>query len=109
LGGALAPPSLFVAVLIAWKYQLAATLPPGLTSIWSLDDRFLFVTSSMLVMALAAVAEWDALVLDARAVAVLGVLPISRGAIVRTKCAATALFAAAVLAAWNVFPGLLRF
>jgi hypothetical protein len=109
IGGALVAVSLFMAVLIAWKYQLVPALPPGLTSIWSLDDRFLFVTSSMLVMALAAVAEWDALVLDARDVAVLGVLPIPRGAIVRTKFAATALFAAAVLAAWNVFPGLLRF
>jgi hypothetical protein len=108
VGGMLAAVSLFVAVLVAWFYQLANTMPAGFTSIQSLDDRFLFSSSSMLVMALAAVAQWDALVLDARDAAVLGVLPIPRAVIVRTKFAATALFAAAVVVVWNLFPTLLR-
>ena len=46
----------------------------------------------MLVMALAAVAQWDALALDARDTAVLGLLPIPKSVIVRAKLAATALF-----------------
>ena len=79
VGGTLAAVSLFMAVLVAWYYQFSNTMPPGLTSLRSLDDRFLFISSSMLVMALAAVAQWDALVLDARDAAVLGVLPISEG------------------------------
>ena len=66
------------------------------------------MSASMLVMALAAVAEWDALVLDARDTAVLGPLPIPRAVIVRAKFAATALFASAVVLAWNLFPTLLR-
>jgi hypothetical protein len=107
-GGTLAAVSLFMAVLVAWFYQLSNTMPPGFASLRSLDDRFLFVTSSMLVMALAAVAQWDALVLDARDAAVLGVLPIPKAVIVRTKFVATALFAAAVVVAWNLFPTLLR-
>ena len=109
VGGTLAAVSLFMAVLVAWFYQVSPAMPPGFTSLFSLDDRFLFMSSSMLVMALAAVAQWDALVLDARDAAVLGVLPISRAVIVRTKFAATALFAAAVVVAWNLFPTLLRF
>jgi hypothetical protein len=109
VGGTLAAVSLFMAVLVAWFYQSSPTMPPGFTALFSLDNRFLFISSSMLVMALAAVAQWDALVLDARDAAVLGVLPISRAVIVRTKFAATALFAAAVVVAWNLFPTLLRF
>ena len=108
VGGMLAGVSLFMTVLVAWFYQLVPLLPPGLTSLFSLDNRFLFVSSSMLVMALAAVAQWDALVLDARDAAVLGVLPIPRAMIVRAKFVATALFAAAVVVTWNLFPTLLR-
>ena len=48
-GGTLAAVSLFIAVLVAWFYQLANTMPAGFTSIQSLDDRFLFSSSSMLV------------------------------------------------------------
>ena len=47
----------------------------------------------MLVMALAAVAQWDALALDARDTAVLGLLPIPKAVIVRAKFAAIALLA----------------
>ncbi len=79
VGGALVAVSLFMAVLIATPYQFFNLMPPGIVSLSSLDDRFLFTSASMLVMALAAVAQWDALALDARDTAVLGVLPIPRG------------------------------
>jgi len=108
VGGALAAFSLFVAVLMAWQYQLAAEMPPGITAVFALSDRFLFTSSSMLVMALAAAVQWDALVLDSRDAAVLGPLPLTRGVIVRAKFVATGLLAAGVLALWNLFPTLLR-
>src|SRR5262245_50352698 len=57
--------SLFAAVLLAWPYQLFPAMPPGIASLRSLDDRLLFVAMSMLIMALAAAGQWDALVLDA--------------------------------------------
>ena len=107
-GGTLLAVTLFMAVLVAWPYQLFPSMPPGLTSLRALDERFLFVSSSMLVLALAAVVQWDALMLDAGDTAALGVLPIPRSTIVRTKFAATALFAAAVVVAWNFCPTLLR-
>src|SRR5262245_15109668 len=109
VAGALGALSLFVAILAATPYQFFNDLPPGLTALRGLDDRFLFAASSMLVMAFAAVIEWDALVLDPRDAAVLGPLPLTRRVIVRAKFAATALFAAAVLVIWNLFPTLLRF
>ncbi len=106
--GMLVALSLFLAVLLAVKYQFNMFLPPGLTAIFSLDDRFLLVTASMLVMALIAVAQWDSLALDARDGAVLGVLPVPQTVIVRAKCVAVALWAAGFVAAWTIAPTLLR-
>src|SRR5262249_10452117 len=51
-GGALMAVSLFVSALIALQYQFANFLPPGITAARSLDERFLFVSASMLLMAL---------------------------------------------------------
>src|SRR5712691_5375396 len=109
LAGSLVAVSLFVAILIATPYQFSNLMPPGMVSLSSLDDRFLFMSASMLVMALAAVAQWDALALDARDTAVLGVLPIPRVVIVRTKFMAVAVLAIGVAVAWNLAPTLLRF
>jgi hypothetical protein len=109
LGGALVAVSLFMAILIATPYQFSPDMPPGMLSLSSLDDRFLFSSASMLVMALVAVAQWDALALDARDTAVLGVLPIPRAVIVRTKFMAVAVLAIGVAVAWNLAPTLLRF
>jgi hypothetical protein len=109
LGGALVAVSLFVAILIATPYQFSPDMPPGMVSLSSLDDRFLFTSASMLVMALAALAQWDALALDARDTAVLGVLPIPQAVIVRTKFIAVAVLAIGVAVAWNLSPTLLRF
>jgi hypothetical protein len=109
VGGALIALTLFTSVLIAWVYQLNPFMPPGLTSMRSLDDRFLFVSLSMLVMALLAVSQWDALSLDARDTAVLGILPIPKAAIIRAKFLAVALLAAGTLVACNFAPTLFRF
>lgn len=103
-GGTIVTASLFVSVLVASRYQFDPGMPPGLASINSLDDRFLLVSGSMLIAALAAVAQWDALVLDARDTAVLGVLPIPKSVIVRTKFVATAIFGASVIVAANFAP-----
>jgi hypothetical protein len=109
LGGALVAVSLFMAFLVATPYVFSNLMPPGMASLSSLDDRFLFTSASMLVMALAAVAQWDALALDARDTAALGVLPIPRAAIVRAKFMAVAVLAIGVAVAWNLAPTLLRF
>jgi hypothetical protein len=108
VGGTLIAVSLFVSVLTALQYQFDNFMPPGIASVRSVDDRFMFVSASMLVMALLAVALWDALALDARDAAVLGVLPVPRSAIVRAKFIAVALVAAGTDVAWNLAPMLLR-
>jgi hypothetical protein len=108
VGGMLISISLFLSMLAMLQYQFSNFLPPGLTSIRSLDDRFMFVSASMLVMALLAVAVWDGLALDARDTGVLGVLPVPRSAITRAKFVAVALFAAGTDVAWNLASILLR-
>jgi len=108
VGGTLIAVSLFLSTLIALQYQFNNFLPPGLTSLRSVDERFLFVSASMLVMALLAVALWDALALDARDAAVLGILPVPQRVIIRAKFSAIALLAAGTTLAWNFFPVVLR-
>jgi hypothetical protein len=100
--------SLFLSVFLAVKYQFNLFMPPGMTAILALDDRFLLVSLSMIVMGLVAVTEWDALALDARDTSVLGPLPIPPGAIARAKSAAVALFAVGFDVALNIAPTVLR-
>ena len=47
-GGALVAVSLFMAALMALQYQFSNFMPPGIASLRSLDDRFLFTSASML-------------------------------------------------------------
>jgi hypothetical protein len=106
--GTIVAVSLFMATLTVLKYQLDPFMPPGITSISAIDDCFRFSASAMIVMALVAVAEWDALALDARDTAALGALPIPHAMIVRTKFAATAILAGMALLAWTLLPNLFR-
>jgi hypothetical protein len=109
VAGSLVGVSLFAAVLVATPYQFSPDMPPGTVSLNSLDDRFLFMSASMLLMALAALAQWDALALDARDTAVLCVLPVPRVMIARAKFTAVAVFAVGAAVLWNLPPTLLRF
>src|ERR1700693_4665290 len=56
---------LVVTMLLAIKY-LAGVPIPGQTSLISLDDKFLYLGWSMLMMGLVTLAVWDALALDER-------------------------------------------
>src|SRR5207247_7799388 len=83
-------------------------LPPGLTSILALDDRFLLISLSMIIMGALAVVEWDSLALDARDTAVLGPLPVPPAVIVRAKFAAITMFAIGFDVALSLGPTLMR-
>src|SRR4051794_28827280 len=63
--GAVATMTLFITILIAFKYQ-APFVPPGVAAVSSLDDKFLYFACSIIFTSLLAVAEWNALSLDAR-------------------------------------------
>ena len=99
--------SLFLTVLLVWKY-LEPFPSPGRTALKALPDRFFYISCSMLVMALAALAVWDALALDGRDGAILGPLPIRHSAIVAAKLKAVGIFAAGFVAAINLVPGVIH-
>jgi hypothetical protein len=109
IAAALVALSLFVAVLIAAPYQFFPLMPPGMVSLRWLDERFFFTSASMVILALVAVAQWDALMLDPRDTAALGVLPIPRAMIVRAKFTAVAMLAVGVVVALNFGPTVFRF
>ena len=84
---------LFVTLLMSLKFLMQPFQSPGRTAIPALDDRFFLFGTSMAVMALGALASWNALSLDARDVAILGPLPIERRTIVRAKLASVVIVA----------------
>lgn len=106
VAASLATLGLFVTVLLSIKYQFEPLQAPGKTSIQALDDRFLYIGASMIVMALVALAQWDAIVLDVRDASILGPLPLSRGIVIRAKLTAVVLFATGFAVALNLLPSL---
>src|SRR5918994_978491 len=91
--GGLLTLGLFLSVLISLKFLFMPFQSPARTAALAVDDRVLFITLSMIVMALVAVTTWDALSLDPRDTAILGPLPIERGVIVLAKLRAVAVLA----------------
>ena len=75
--------TLFITVALSLKFMFMPLQSPGRTAVLATDDRMFFLTCSMIVMALVAVASWDALSLDPRDSSILGPLPVAHGVIVR--------------------------
>jgi hypothetical protein len=107
-GAALVTSGLFVSVLLSMKYLFRPFQSPGWTAVVALDDRLLLITWSMVVMALVAVATWDALALDSRDTEILGPLPIPRFVVIKAKVRAVVLFAAGFAFALNLAPSVLH-
>ncbi|MGQ0733798.1 MAG: hypothetical protein ACT4QD_09100 [Acidobacteriota bacterium] len=96
--------SLTLLVSVSMSFGYAMPLTPGQVALLSLDDKFFYVALSMIVTALAAAAQWDALALDARDAAILEPLPVRAGTIRRAKLSAVAILGAAVAVAVSVVP-----
>ncbi len=95
--------TLFISVFMSSGY-LGAFLTPGQAAIFSLDDKFFYLALAMIVTALVAASQWDALAIDVRDAAILEPLPIRPGTIRRAKLSAIAMLGAAVAIAVNAFP-----
>jgi hypothetical protein len=98
----------FVTIITGSKFILTPFVMPALNAVGYVDDALLYVTTSMILLALVAVVAWDGLALDARDEAILGPLPIPRAMIVRAKLAAMGVLAGAVLLALNGPPTVLH-
>ena len=99
--------AVFVTFFVSTNYLAAFIQLPGPTALSALPDRFLFISASMAVSALAALMVWDALALETRDAAILGPLPISARTIIRAKLAAVLVFGAVLAVALNAVPSVL--
>ncbi len=107
LAVALVVPGLVITVLLLGQKYVIGIPTPALTSIAALDDKFFYITASMLVMALMAAIQWDGLALDERDTAILGTLPLDARDIGRAKLTALVTFVAAFASLLNGLPSLL--
>jgi hypothetical protein len=99
---------LFVSFSMLIPYFHSPYPLPSRTAANMIRVQFLFSAWSMTVMAIVAVAVWDALSLDRRDTEILGPLPLPQGVIRRAKIAALLVVAAGLAAALNVVPALMH-
>jgi hypothetical protein len=107
-GAAIITSGVFVTIFLSLGYLSSPFPMPRRTAVQMLRVQFLYDTWSMIVMALIAVSEWDALALDSRDTSILGPLPLARGVIVRAKVSALVMFSAGFVVALNLAPGLIH-
>jgi hypothetical protein len=105
--------TLFATTFMSFNY-LGPAMNPGLGAVLSLNDKFFYIGAAMIVMALVAAAQWDALAIDGRDAAILEPLPVPVATIRHAKLSAVAILGVAVSVAVNaspsiVFPALLVF
>jgi hypothetical protein len=99
---------LFVTVFMSVKYLMHPLQAAGWTEVTMVGDQVTFCAVSMLVAGIIATLEWDSLSLSQRDIAILGVLPIPRGEVVRTKALALISFAGASIFALTALPAILH-
>ena len=83
-GAAILTGGLFVSILLSLPYLSTPYPLVNRTAANMIRVQFLYAAWSSTVMALVAVAVWDALALDSRDTEILGPLPLARGVIVRS-------------------------
>ena len=98
-------PNLLGSMLLVFRYG-NTWITPCQKVLLGLDDKLAFLTTSMILIALATVVEWDALGLDSRDHAILGPLPIPTRTLVGAKLASLGVFVALLAALVNVIPTL---
>jgi hypothetical protein len=105
VGAAILSLSLFVSAIMSSPY-VVPFVTPGLAAVLSLDDKFFYLSAGMIVTALVAAAQWDALAIDARDAAILEPLPVAASVIRRAKLSAVAILGVATGVAINACPSI---
>ena len=95
--------TLFISVFTSAGYAMSIMMP-GEAALLTLSDKFVYVSLAMLVTALVAAAQWDALAIDYRDAVILQPLPIRPAALRLAKLTAVAALGAGVAVAVNIFP-----
>jgi len=99
---------LFATIFMSVKYLMQPLQSPGWTQVTVMGDQLTFCATSLLVSAIIATLEWDALALSPRDAMILGVLPVPHREIVRAKVQALVTFAGAFVISLNALPTLLH-
>jgi len=99
---------LFVTVFMGWRYLMRPLQAPGWTEMTMLDDQMVFCGTSLLVSAVIATVQWDALSVSRRDAMILGVLPVPHRDVVQAKVQSLVIFASVFVAALNVLPAILH-
>lgn len=95
--------TLFISMFMSAPYAMSILMPAH-AAVLTLNDKFFYCSLAMLVTALTAAAQWDALALDQRDAAILQPLPVKNGTLRAAKLTAVALLGAGVALAVNAFP-----
>jgi len=95
--------TLFLSMFLSATYAMSI-LTPGEGAVRTLNDKFFYVSLSMLLLAVIAAAQWDALALDQRDAAILDPLPVPSGIVRVAKVTAVAILGGVAVLVVNIFP-----
>ena len=105
VGAALFSVTLLITLFMSFAYVGVARTPSQL-ALAALNDKYFYISLSMVVSALLAVAQWDSLVVDVRDAAILEPLPVRPTTIRRAKLAAVSILGAGAAVLVNIMPTL---
>jgi len=105
-GGTAVSLTLFISMFMSSGYVIGS-FTPGQAAVATLSDKFFYLSFAMIVTALVAALQWDALAIDPRDAAILEPLPVKAATVRRAKLAAVAIFGGAVAILINGFPSLI--
>jgi len=106
VGAAFFSTSLFISVILSFNYAIVS-LTPAQAALAATGDRYVYISLALVVVALLAVAQWDALTIDTRDAAILEPLPIRPHVVRRAKLTAVAVFGVAAAVAVNAIPSVI--
>ena len=98
--------TLFISMFTSAGYAMSIMMP-GEAAVLTLSDKFVYISLAMLVTALVAAAQWDALAIDYRDAVILQPLPIRPATLRFAKLTAVAALGAGVAIAVNIFPAII--
>jgi hypothetical protein len=99
--------TLFVSVVRSSFRYVMGMLTPAQVAVASLDDKSFYIGLSMIVSALVAASQWDALAIEPRDAAILEPMPVTVSTIRRAKLRAIALLGASAALLLNLAPTLI--
>jgi hypothetical protein len=106
VGGGIVMLTTFMSLFSSFRY-VGIVLTPGEGALSALNDRSSYLALSMIITALVAASQWDALAVDARDTIILEPLPLRTSTIRRAKMAAVGVLGGAVAVTVNAVPSVI--